>query len=170
MALVTKDITSYTVRYASFKYSSGVSKVIPSISLFNSGGKVAVLSFVDTYPIPYENSISADNEIKIYFHISHFNEIINILHYDDMVQSLRLEYDSSRGEGSIVRESMAGFLAEVSAVSRIDDREDEVFNKEVSRIDDREVDTSAVSRIDDREDEKPPESAVSRIDDREDDD
>jgi hypothetical protein len=123
MALVTEDIGSYTVKYASFKYSSGVSKVIPSISLFNRGRNVAVLSFVDTYPIPYENSISADNKIKIYFHISHFNEIINILRHHDMDQSVSLEYDSSRGEGSIVRESMADIPTTGSAVSRIDDRE-----------------------------------------------
>jgi len=98
MTLVTIDFDGYAIKYASFKYSVGVSKVISSISLFNGMINVGVLWFVDTYPVPYENTY-VNNILKINYHISHFNDIINTLRYE---KPLRLEYDASKGEGALV--------------------------------------------------------------------
>lgn len=77
---------------------SGVSKVWAVISCYNASQTVGVIWFIDTYPIPYKNSIENDL-IKIFFHTSHFNDIIGILRYE---KPLKLQFDIEKEEGSVL--------------------------------------------------------------------
>jgi hypothetical protein len=81
----------------SFKSSSGISKVYAAISCYNINQIVGVLWFVDTYPIPYEDSYNKDL-LKIHFHTSHFNDIIDTLRYE---KPLKLQFDTDKIEGSV---------------------------------------------------------------------
>jgi hypothetical protein len=90
MTFIVKAFDSYQIKYLSVTNSSGV--------CYNVNQFVGVLWFVDTYPIPRQNSLSKDG-IVIYYHISHFNDIICILRYE---KPLRLEFDTDKLEGSVV--------------------------------------------------------------------
>jgi hypothetical protein len=98
MTIVVKPFDSYKIKYLSDTYS-GISKVFAAISCYNANQIVGVLWFVDTYPIPYTNTLYDKDLIKIHYHTSHFNDIIGILRYE---KPLKLEFDTDKEEGSVL--------------------------------------------------------------------
>jgi hypothetical protein len=96
MTIISKNFDSYKVKYLSDTYS-GVSKVWASISCYDVNQIVGVLWFVDTYPIPYENSYEK-GLIKIFYHTKHFKDIVGILRYE---KPLGLQFDTVKLEGSV---------------------------------------------------------------------
>lgn len=93
MATISKQFDSYAIYYNT---SSGV-----RIYCRSSGKPVGTLEFVEENKSIPKNRISASEEITIYFPITKFSDLINILRYE---KPLFLQvYDS--GMGSLATQS-----------------------------------------------------------------
>jgi hypothetical protein len=97
MTFIVKPFDTYQIKYMSTTYS-GTSRVYAAINCYNGNQMVAVLWFLDNYPIPDQNSFEKD-EMKIIYHTRHFNDIVGILRYE---KPLRLEFDTVKKEGSVL--------------------------------------------------------------------
>jgi hypothetical protein len=77
MTLILKEFDSYTVEYFSKNGESDTRKAIIRCFTGNSQQEVGRITFLDVKPLPDNNFHS--NLIYVYFHLSLFDDIIDIL-------------------------------------------------------------------------------------------
>lgn len=100
MTVTQKDIDSYAIEYVSQKDSAGKDSPVANIRCFYGPDhqEIARILFFDVNSLPPNGIDYNSNLLFIYFHISLFHDVMEVLRYD---KPLQINFDDSNLAGWI---------------------------------------------------------------------